>query len=111
VAAEIPDMTMKVHDRWSELNCIYDLLDVRKQAVLGERRRYYGEKYAKELSGVQVERYAESDQKVLDICEVMIDIDLLRRRWEGLSKAVEKLHQQVRIIADLRKAGLDDYTI
>jgi len=111
VASEIPDMTLKVHDRWAELNAIYDVMELRKAALVGQKRKHFIEHYQRTLNSQQVEKYAESDAEVLVVSEVLIEIDFVRSKWEGLSKSLERLHHQLRSIMEMRRAGLEEATI
>lgn len=111
VGAEIPDLTEKIASIWSEIKSIYDIIELKKIAAIGKARKKYIEHYNRTLSASQVEKYAEVDPEVLSISEILIEIEFLRYKWEGLSKGVERLHQQLRIITEMRRGGLEEATI
>lgn len=111
VGAEIPDLTDKVYAFWMEIKAIAEIVELRRAASLGKSRKNFIEVYNRVLTSQQVEKYAEVDIDVIAFSELLIEIDFIKNKWEGLSKAVERLHHQIRIISEMRKGGIEDATI
>lgn len=111
VGAKIPGLSELLYARWSELKCILDYMETMieeeeqkiRVIVLNTKNRSYTVK--------QVEDFVGSDQGVLVLRRLKIYLKYTYDKIEGVSRGIERLHHQVRIIADLRKAGLDDSTI
>jgi hypothetical protein len=100
-----------VYASWSEIKAICELLELRKNAAIGKARKQYIEHYNRDLSQNQVENYAKVDPAVVEISQIIIHMQFILNKWEGLSKAIERLHYQIRLIGDMRRAGMEDATI
>ena len=111
VGAEIPDLTDKVYAFWSEIKAIFEIVELRKETAVGKARKHYIEHYNRTLTSYQVENYAKVDSEAIAFSELLIEIDFIKNKWEGLSKGIERLHHQIRIISEMRKGGIEDATI
>lgn len=111
VSAFIPTLTDTIYVAWSELKAICQILDLRKAAAIGKARKTYIEHYDRNLSATQVENYAKVDPTVIMISEICIQMEYVLDKWEGLSKGLERMSHQVRLIGEMRKAGMDETVI
>lgn len=111
VAGRIPGLSEYVYAQWSQIKAIVELMELRVQQATQKARKYYTEGYPKQLNAYQIENWAKSDNEVLTLTELVIQMKLVQDQWEGISKGVERLHHQLRCIVDLRKVGLEDATI
>jgi len=111
VGWKIAGLSDTVYASWSELKAIAQLVDLRRDVAEGKARYKYVEHYNRQLSVAQVEKYARVDPDVVAIEEISIHLKFITDKWEGLSKGIERLHHNIRMIADMRRAGMDDATI
>ena len=111
VGWKIAGISETVYASWMELKAIGQLIELRKDVAEGKARLRYVEHYNRQLSGPQVEKYARVDPDVVAIEEISIHLKFVTEKWEGLSKGLERLHHNIRMIADMRRAGMDDATI
>ena len=111
VSVDIPGLSEHVYAQWAELKAIVDILEIRVIAATQKARKFYTEGYAKSLGVQQVERYADADPGVLALVELVVHIKLVLNKWEGLSKGIERLHHQLRTVAEMRRADLEEATI
>lgn len=111
LAVKIPSYTDQIQSHWSEIMAISDHLDILITAAKQKARKKYIENYNRELGSHQVKDYAEAEPEVLDIRKIVLRIELIKNKMEGLSKAGERLHFQVGNLIRLKEAGLDEMCI
>jgi len=111
VSGRIPGLSEYVYAQWAEIKAILAYLRLRLETVTQKSRKYYIEAYDRKLAAPQVEHFAKSDKDVIILAELIITLELLLDRWEGVSRGVERLHHQLRLLGELRKGGIEDATI
>lgn len=111
VSTRLVGWSDQAYARWSELKAIVELLDIKILVAVQKARKHYTENYARDLGAQRVEKYADADKEVVDLKELQISMRLILNKWEGISKAVDKLSFQLRLIVDLRKAGIEEATL
>lgn len=111
VAAKVAGLTETIYASWSEIKAISQIMELRKLAMIGQARQSLIEHYNRSLSVAQVENYAKVDPETIAVAEILIQVTYVLDKWEGLSKGVERLHHLLRLIGDMRRAGMDDATI
>lgn len=111
VAALIPSLTDAIYVAWSELKAIGEVVDLRRLQATGIARKAFIEHYNRELSVAQVENYAKVHPDVVVLAEAQVRVQFVLDKWEGLSKGLERLSHQVKLIGEMRRAGMDDATI
>jgi hypothetical protein len=107
VAGDIPDLSVKVHMYWSELDAIHEVIAMHRLIALGQARQHFTEVYKRALSATQAEKYAEIDAAVIAWDSKLIEIDFVRNQWDAVSKGLARLHYQISTIAEMRRLGFD----
>lgn len=111
VAANIAGLAETVAASWSELKAISDILELKLRTIEGIRRSHYHNHYQKALSDRLIELYTKSDPEVIQVSEFITLIDFRVNMWESLSKGVSNLSYNIKLIGDMRQAGMMDATI
>ena len=111
VAAKIPGLSEYHYAQMSEVRAIFDNIELEYESVKQKARKFYLENYNRTMTAGQVENYADNNQDVIEMKRIMVQMKFMLNLWEGLSRGIERLHHQVRIISDNRRGGLDDATI
>lgn len=111
VAARIGALFDYRYGQWKEIESIIAVLDLRCKRLQQVHRKRFLEHYNRDLSATTVERYAETEKDVLAVRELIIRMKLVEEKMAGLCSSLDKLDRQVRVLAELRRFGLDDATI
>lgn len=94
-----------------ELEAILEYLNIKLRKVKGERYQFYMEKYARQLTSRDAEKYADADPKVLELALLINQVALTRNKFLAISKAQENLNWQLSNIVKLRCAGIEDSSL
>jgi uncharacterized protein YmfQ (DUF2313 family) len=111
MSIKMPSYTDHIQSNWSEIVAISDHLGTLITAATQKARKKYIENYNRELGSHQVKDYAEAEPEVLQIRQILLRIEMIRNKMEGLSKAAERLHFQIGNLIRLKEAGLDEMCI
>jgi hypothetical protein len=111
ISLKTPGLAEHVHARWSEINAISDHLELLILSATQTARKHYIEGYNRVLGSHQVSDYAQADPSVISLRQLLLRIKLIQNKWEGVSKALERLHFQLRNLIELEKAGVRDLRI
>lgn len=107
----IPGWAEYRFNQLQELEAILKYLNLKLDKKRGEKHRYYMEKYNRQLSSRDAEKYAEGDDDVLEIALLINQVALVRNKMLGVTKGIEYLHFQISSITKLRVAGIDDASL
>lgn len=111
IAMKVPGLAEYTFGLLQEADAVLRYLNLQTERVLGKARRQYTEHYQRALSDRTAEKYAESDQSVIDYKLLCLEVGLLSSKFAGLSKNLEYLHFQIGNITKLRCAGIEDATL
>ena len=76
-----------------------------------EYLRKYLENYNKVLSSRDAEKYADGEDEIVAIGELINQVALIRNQYLGITKGFEIKHFQLSNIIKLRVAGMEDSEI
>lgn len=111
IGAKIPGLSEYHYTKMSEVRAICEYLELRLDFSEQKLRKFYLEGYNRKLTNHQVEDYIKGTPEIVVFKELIIRMKFILNRWEGLSRGLERMHHQTRIISDMRRAGFDDATI
>lgn len=110
-AARIPGI---VEHRWSQLQEIEAILvwmDNQVKKAHQQAFKKFLEHYNRQLSSRDAQLYADADDQVLELKEILNQVSLIRNKYIGIMKALETKQYQINNITKLRAAGLEDTLI
>jgi hypothetical protein len=111
IQKKLPGMAEFRYNQLQELEAILKYLNLKLDKARSAAHRFYMEKYNRQLTSRDAEKYAEGDDKVMEIALLVNQIALLRNKFLGVSKGIEYLHFQIGNITKLRVAGIEDASI
>jgi len=111
IQKKLPGMAEYRFNQLQELEAILKYLNLKLDKAKGKAYRHYMEKYDRSLSSRDADKYADSDDEVIEIALLVNQVALLRNKFLGVSKGIEYLHYQLTSIVRLRVAGIEDATL
>ncbi len=104
----LPSMVEYRFGQLQELEAILGFYERRALKVKLEKKRGFLEHYNRNLTDRQADQYAEIDDEVQILAQLVEEIALLRNKFLGLTTGYEYLHFQIGNIIHLRRAGIED---
>jgi hypothetical protein len=111
IARKLPGMAEYRYNQLQEIEAILKYLTLKLDIARSKAHRFYMEKYNRQLSSRDAEKYAEGDDAVVELSLLINQIALLRNKFLGVSKGIEYLHFQMTSIVKLRVAGIEDASL
>jgi hypothetical protein len=109
--ARLPGDTEMIFNQLQDIEAILKYLEIQLRKVQQKYFQNYMEKYGKALTSRDAEKYADSEQEVIDFECLINSVALLRNKYLGIIKALESKNFMVGHITRLRCAGMEDITI
>ena len=94
-----------------EIEAILEHLNIQLRRKRSEYLRKYLENYNKVLSSRDAEKYADGEDEIVAIGELINQVALIRNQYLGITKGFEIKHFQLTNIIKLRVAGMEDSEI
>ena len=94
-----------------EIEAILEHLNIQLRKKRSEYLRKYLENYNKVLSSRDAEKYADGEDEIVAIGELINQVALIRNQYLGITKGFEIKHFQLSNIIKLRVAGMEDSEI
>ena len=111
IAKKLPGMAEYRYNQLQEIEAILKFLNIQLDKVRGARFRFYMEKYDRELSAREADKFADGDSQVIDLALLINQIAMIRNKYLGVTKGIEYLHFQLGNIVKLRTAGIEDASL
>ena len=94
-----------------EIEAILEHLNIQLRKKRSGYLRKYLENYNKVLSSRDAEKYADGEDEIVGIGELINEVALVRNQYLGITKGFEIKHFQLSNIIKLRVAGMEDSEI
>lgn len=109
--AELPSIVEKRFSQLQELEAVLEHLNIELRKMKTAHFRKYLEKYNRQLSSRDAEKYSEGEPDVVNFCLLINEFALIRNKFLGVIKALEHKGFMLGHITKLRISGLDDAQI
>lgn len=110
-AARLPGIFEYRYAQLQEVESIYRYLNIELLKVRSSYYRKYLEKYDRQLSSRDVEKYIDGEDEVVTLNHLINSILLIRDQYLGITKSLDQKNWQISNITRLKVAGLDDAKI
>jgi hypothetical protein len=110
-SAAMPGIVEHRYCQLQEIDAILEYLNIEHRRIKSKVFRKYLETYQRALSSRDCDKYAESDDEVVDFEKLVNEFALLRNKWLGITKALDQKSFSLNNIIKLRCAGLEDATL
>jgi hypothetical protein len=109
--AALPGITEFRFNQLQEIEAVLNFLNIQLRKIRRKHFQKYLEKYARQLSSRDAEKYVDGEDEVVDFEVLINEIALLRNKWLGVLKGIDAKQWQLGHIVRLRTAGMEDITI
>lgn len=92
-----------------EVEAILRYLEIRLSKVKGAAFKKFLEGYQKVLSSRDAEKYAEADDKVIELALLINQTALVRNQYLAIMKGLDAKSFQIHNLVKLKTAGMEDY--
>jgi hypothetical protein len=110
-SSRLPGITTLRYGQLQEVEAILKYLDIRMTQVKGAAFKKYLEHYNKTLSSRDAEKYADADDKVVEIALLVNQIALVRNQYLAIMKGLDSKNWQISNLTRLKAAGFEDYEV
>ncbi len=107
----LPGITEYRFNQLQEIEAVLNLLNIKLRKIKREHYKKYLEKYNRELSSRDAEKYADGEDEVIDFEILINEVSLVRNKFLGVMKALESKNFMLGHVARLRTAGMEDITL
>jgi hypothetical protein len=110
-SACLPGITEHRFNQLQEIEAILEYLNIELRKLRSSIFRKYLEKYNRQLSSRDAEKFVDGEQEVVDMTHLINQFSLVRNRYLGIIKGLESKSFQINNITRLRVVGLEDVNI
>jgi len=105
---DMPGIVAYRFGQLQEIEAILEYLNIDLRRIRSRHYRKYLEAYNKQLSSRDAEKYADGEDEVLAMHELINEFSLIRNQFIGITKALEVKGFQINNLVKLRTAGMED---
>jgi hypothetical protein len=109
--AALPGVTEYRFNQLQEIEAVLNFLNIQLRKIRRKHFQKYLEKYARQLSSRDAEKYVDGEDEVVDFEVLINEIALVRNKWLGVLKGLESKNFMLGHVVRLRTAGMEDITI
>ena len=109
--AGLPGITERRFNQLQEIEAVLNFLNIQLRKIRRKHFQKYLEKYARQLSSRDAEKYVDGEDEVVDFEVLINEIALVRNKWLGVLKGLESKNFMLGHVVRLRTAGMEDITI
>lgn len=110
-SSRLPGITTERFGQLQEVEAILRFLTILQDKAKGEAFKKYLEGYARALSSRDADRYADADDKVVELALLVNQIALVRNQYLAIMKGLDAKNWQISNLTRLKAAGFEDYEV
>lgn len=110
-SARLPGITTERFGQLQEVEAILKYLTIHMEKAKGAAFKKYLEGYQRSLSSRDAEKYADADDKVVELALLVNQIALVRNQYLAIMKGLDAKNWQISNLTRLKAAGFEDYEV
>src|SRR5210317_1485232 len=110
-AAAMPGIVEHRFNQLQEIEAILNYLNIELRRLRSSYFKKYLENYQRALSSRDVEKYVDGEADVVDYEKIINEFALMRNKWLGLLKGLDKKQWQITNEVKLRVAGMENASL
>lgn len=109
--AELPGVVEHRFSQLQEIEAILEFVNIKYREIRSNTFKKYLEKYAKDLTSRDADKYCDGDREVVDMAIIVNQVALLRNKYLAMHKGLDQKSYMLGHITRLKVAGLDDASV
>ncbi len=109
--AELPGVVEHRFTQLQEIEAILEFVNIRYRETRSNAFKKYLEKYAKDLTSRDADKYCDGDRDVVNMAIIVNEVALLRNKFLAMHKGLDQKSYMLGHITRLKCAGLDDASV
>lgn len=106
-AIELPGILEYRFSQYQDLESIVDFIERRINKKKSEKFIYYMENYNRSLSSRDAEKYAEADEEIVTLYDLLSTFKVLKGNYMGILKALDSKGFQINNLIRLKSMNLE----
>lgn len=107
----LPGIVEHRFSQLQEIEAILEFMNILYNKTKGQAFRRFLENYAKDLSSRDADKFAETEDEVINLALLRNEVALLRNKYLSIMRALEQKSFAVSNITKLRVSGLEDISL
>lgn len=108
MSKKLPGLMAYRYGQYKELEAIGNVLELKIRKQTKNAMEDIMTHYNRAMSERTAEKWAEADDIVVTYKMLKIEVELLMKKFEGLTKGIEQMHFQMSNLVKMRDAGIED---
>ena len=108
---DLPGIVSYRFAQLQEIEAILEFLNNEARRIHRKSYKHYMESYNKALSSRDAEKYANGEDAVVDMQNLINDFAIVRNKWLGIIKGLEAKNWNMGHITKLRTTGMEDIVL
>lgn len=109
--SELPGIVEQRFTQLQEIEAILEFVNIKYREIRSNAFKKYLEKYAKDLTSRDADKYCDGDREVVDMAIIVNEVALLRNKFLAMHKGLDQKSYMLGHITRLKCAGLDDASV
>ena len=105
---EMPGIIARRFAQLQEIEATLEHLHIEKARILRGHHKKIVETYNRSMTSTDAWKYAETEEEVVDMSELINSFALVRNKWLAIVKGLKSKEYQLGSISRLRVAGLEE---
>ena len=110
-SSRLPGITTERFGQLQEVEAILRLLNILMDKAKAAAFKQYLEGYNRALSSRDADKYAEADDKVIELALLVNQVALVRNQYLAIMKGLDAKNWQISNLTRLKAAGFEDYEV
>lgn len=111
MSGRLPGIMQYRYSQLQDLCAIYEYISILKNKTFSIKFKSFLSHYNKDISSRDAEKFANGEDDVAELAILLVSIGVVRDQYTGITKGLESKHYQLTNIMQLKRAGIDDFSI
>ena len=107
----LPGITEHRFNQLQEIEAVLNYLNIQLRKIRRKWFQKYLEAYNRALSSRDAEKYVDGEDEVVDYETIINEVALLRNKYLGILKGLERKNFMQGHLVRLKTAGMEDYSV
>lgn len=109
--ASLPGVTEQYFSQLQEVEAVLSYMNIQLKKLRRTYFQKYLERYNRELSSRDAEKYVDGEQEVVDYEILINEVALIRNKYLAIMRGLESKNFMLGHLVRLKTAGMEDFTL